>query len=131
MLPGNPQTTKGVFLSYSHNDRAAASALRAALETAKLSVFKDDVSLRGGDRWLERLQQVLQGCSAFVVLAGRDGVRRWVGAEVEVALIRHLSPEKDEDRLPIFPILLEEALPETLPPLLALFQATRDRKSVV
>jgi formylglycine-generating enzyme required for sulfatase activity len=125
MLPGKPQTTKGVFLSYSHNDRAAASALRAALETAKLSVFKDDVSLRGGDRWLERLQQVLQGCSAFVVLAGRDGVRRWVGAEVEVALIRHLSPEKDEDRLPIFPILLEEALPETLPPLLALFQATR------
>jgi hypothetical protein len=49
------------------------------------------------------------GCSAFVVLAGRDGVRRWVGAEVQVALIRHLSPAKDDDRLPIFPILLEDA----------------------
>jgi formylglycine-generating enzyme required for sulfatase activity len=65
------------------------------------------------------------GCSAFVVLAGRDGVRRWVGAEVQVALIRHLSPEKDDERLPIFPILLEDARPERLPPFLALFQASR------
>ncbi|RDE52181.1 MAG: TIR domain-containing protein [Candidatus Accumulibacter meliphilus] len=125
MQPAIPQPTEHVFLSYNHNDRAAAIALRAALEKAGLTVFKDDDSLRGGDRWLERLQQVLNGCSAFVVLAGRDGVRRWVGAEVQVALIRHLSPEKDEERLPIFPILLEEALPETLPPFLALFQASR------
>jgi formylglycine-generating enzyme required for sulfatase activity len=125
MQPDSPQTMEQVFLSYSHNARAAAIALRAALEQAGLGVFKDDDTLRGGDRWLERLQQVLSGCSAFVVLAGRDGVRRWVGAEVQVALIRHLSAGKDEDRLPIFPILLEDALPETLPPFLALFQASR------
>jgi formylglycine-generating enzyme required for sulfatase activity len=127
MQPAIPQPTERVFLSYSHNDRAAAIVLRAALEKAGLSVFKDDDSLRGGDRWLERLQQVLNGCSAFVVLAGRDGVRRWVGAEVQVALIRHLSSEKDDERLPIFPILLEEVAPETLPPFLALFQASRWR----
>jgi hypothetical protein len=93
MLPGKPQTTERVFLSYSHSDRTAASRLARGARAAGLSVFKDDVSLRTGDRWLERLQEVLQGCSAFVVLAGRDGVRRWVGAEVQVALIRHLSPE--------------------------------------
>ncbi|RDE50936.1 MAG: TIR domain-containing protein [Candidatus Accumulibacter meliphilus] len=125
MPPNSPQTTEHVFLSYSHGDQAAAIVLRDALETAKLSVFKDDDSLHGGDRWMERLQQVLASCSAFVVLVGRDGVRRWVGAEVEVALNRHLSSEKDDERLPIFPILLEEAAPETLPPLLALFQASR------
>jgi len=95
------------------------------LERGGLSVFKDDDSLRTGDRWLERLQEVLQACSAFVVLAGRDGVRRWVGAEVQVALVRHLSVGREEDRLPIFPILLEEARPEALPPFLALFQASR------
>ncbi len=65
-----------VFLSYSHSDQMAAQDLRAALERAGVSVFKDDASLRIGDRWLERLQEVLQGCSAFVVLTGRDGVRR-------------------------------------------------------
>ncbi len=61
-----------------------------------------------------------------MVLVGRDGVQRWVGAEVEVALTRHLSPHDDAERLPIFPILLaQDAKPEVLPPLLALFQSTR------
>lgn len=114
-----------VFLSYSHNDRAAAASLVRALEQAGLAVFKDDASLRSGDRWLSKLQQAINGCGAFVVLVGRDGVQRWVGAEVEVALCRHLSPHDDQDRLPIFPVLLGDAAPESLPPFLALFQITR------
>lgn len=53
-------------------------------------------------------------------------MQRWVGAEVEIALTRHLSSHDDAERLPIFPILLEQdARPEALPPLLALFQSTR------
>lgn len=117
-------TTTQIFLSYSRNDLAAANALRAALEQAGFEVFKDDASIRGGERWLTRLQQAVAGCAAFVVLVGRDGVRRWVGAEVEVALVRHLSQQQDGDRLPIFPLLLDDTAPETLPPFLALFQAT-------
>ncbi|KFB74502.1 MAG: putative protein containing caspase domain protein [Candidatus Accumulibacter phosphatis] len=127
MPPADQQTTERVFLSYSRADQTVAIALRTALEQAGLSVFKDDDSLRTGDRWLERLQEALHGCSAFVVLVGREGVRRWVGAEVQVALIRHLAPAKDAERLPLFPILLEDARPETLPPFLVLFQATRWR----
>lgn len=114
-----------IFLSYSRNDDKAANALRKALEVKGLQVFKDDISLRSGDRWLTKLQEAVRGCSAFVVLVGRDGVRRWIGAEVEVALIRHLQPHDDKDRLPIFPILLGDATPENLPPFLALFQVTR------
>jgi hypothetical protein len=95
------------------------------LEQAGLSVFRDEDTIRLGDRWVTRLQEALQGCSAFVLLVGRDGVRRWVGAEVQVALIRHLSPHDDTQRLPIFPILLEGAKPEALPPFLALFQSAR------
>jgi hypothetical protein len=94
---------------------------------AGLDVFKDDASLRSGDRWLERLQQAVGNCGAFVVLVGRDGVQRWVGAEVEVALVRHLS-SRSEDRalcLPIHPILLGDTPAETLPPFLGLFQAER------
>ena len=123
MTPAAAPLPEQVFLSYSHNDRPAALALRAALEAAGLSVFRDDESIRSGDRWLERLQAAVHGCSAFVVLAGRDGVRRWVGAEVQVALIRHLSPAADEQRLPLFPVLLPDVTPESLPPFLALFQA--------
>jgi formylglycine-generating enzyme required for sulfatase activity len=125
MPPPAAPATNQVFLSYSRNDREAAVALRSALEQAGLSVFKDDDSIRVGDRWVERLQDALEGCSAFVLLVGRDGVQRWVGAEAQVALARHLSPHDEAQRLPIFPILLGEARPEGLPPFLALFQAIR------
>jgi hypothetical protein len=88
------------------------------------------MSLRAGDRWLGRLQTAVGRCDAFVVQVGRDGVQRWIGAEVEVALIRHHQPHDEAERLPIFPILLPDAAPESLPPFLALFQATRwDGKS--
>ena len=113
-----------VFLSYSRNDLDAAALLRAQLERAGLSVFKDDESIREGDLWLERLQQAVDACGAFVVLVGRDGVRRWIGAETQVALSRYFGPHDDAERLPIFPILLGETKPETLPAFLRLFQAT-------
>jgi formylglycine-generating enzyme required for sulfatase activity len=116
-----------VFLSYSHTDREACTVLRTALEQAGLSIFRDEASIRAGDRWITRLEEALRGCSAFVLLVGRDGVERWVGAEAQVALVRHLSPHDDAQRLAIFPILLEDAKPEALPPFLALFQATRWR----
>ena len=113
-----------IFLSYSHNDRAAAASLRAQLERHGLSVFRDDASIRAGELWLDRLQKAVGGCGAFVVIVGRDGVARWVGAETQVALSRYFGPRDDAQRLPIFPILLEGTAPESLPAFLRLFQAT-------
>ncbi|MEW8438518.1 MAG: SUMF1/EgtB/PvdO family nonheme iron enzyme [Candidatus Thiodiazotropha taylori] len=109
-------------MSYSRNDLEAASALRVELQRAGLTVFKDDDSIRSGDRWITRLDEALRGCSAFVVLVGHEGVRGWVGAEVEVALIRQLSSRDEKSRLPIFPILLDEAQIESLPVFLARIQ---------
>ncbi|MEZ5448037.1 MAG: hypothetical protein R3E89_03100 [Thiolinea sp.] len=63
-------------------------------------------------------------CAAFVLLVGRDGVQqRWVGAEVEVALSRKLSPHDDRERLPIFPVLLPEAALDELPVFLKQIQS--------
>jgi formylglycine-generating enzyme required for sulfatase activity len=106
-----------IFLSYSRTDKEAAKALRTRLEQAGFSVFRDEESIRIGDNWLKSLQDAVQGCAAFVLLVGRDGVQqqRWVGAEVEVALSRKLSPHDDRERLPIFPVLLPEASADGLP----------------
>ncbi|SER74380.1 Formylglycine-generating enzyme, required for sulfatase activity, contains SUMF1/FGE domain [Nitrosomonas sp. Nm51] len=123
MLQEKSNPGKQVFISYNRTDREACIALRMALEQAGLSVFQDEDSIRVGDRWVTRLEQALQQCTAFVLLAGRDGIQRWVGAEVQVALSRHLSPHDDAQRLPIFPILLDAAQPDALPPFLKLFQA--------
>lgn len=68
------------------------------------------ILLEGPDRAPARA--MMKGCDAFVVLVGRDRVRRWIGAETEVALIRQFAPHDDARRLPIFPILLGETSPE-------------------
>ena len=112
-----------VFLSYSRNDQDAATLLHTQLQRAGLSVFKDDEKIRWSDVWLDRLQEAVDGCSAFVVLVGRDGVRRWIGAETQVALSRYFGRHGDKERLPIFPILLDGTEPDTLPAFLRLFQA--------
>ncbi|MEB4591473.1 SUMF1/EgtB/PvdO family nonheme iron enzyme [Candidatus Thiothrix sp. Deng01] len=118
--------TEQIFLSYSRtNNLAEAVALRAGLEQAGFTVFRDEDSIYAGDNWMQRLQAALQGCSAFVLLYGRDGVKRWVGAEVQYALSRHLSPHDDPQRLPIFPILLPDGDLGSLPPFLSLFQVQR------
>jgi formylglycine-generating enzyme required for sulfatase activity len=113
-----------VFLSYSHADQDAATKLRVQLEQRDLTVFWDKASIQEGDLWLSRLQQAVEACGSFIVLVGRDGVRRWVGAETQVALNRYFGPHDDAQRLPIFPILVGETEPGSLPAFLKLFQAT-------
>lgn len=113
-----------VFLSYSRSDRDAAIAARIALERAGIAVFQDIDGIHAGEDWLARLQEALQRCAAFVVLVGQDGVRRWVGAEVQVAINRRYSAREDSPPLPIYPVLLRGAPADRLPPFLALFQAT-------
>lgn len=115
-------TSGDIFLSYSRNDQNAATLLHTQLERAG-TVFKDDKKIRWNDLWLDKLQEAVDGCGAFVVLVGRDGVRRWIGAETQVALIRHFGPHDDDKRLPIYPILLDGTEPDTLPAFLRLFQA--------
>jgi hypothetical protein len=113
-----------VFLSYSRNDLEVATLVLGQLNQAGLEVFRDQEGIREGELWLNRLQEAVDACGAFVVLVGRDGVRRWIGAETQVALNRHFGPHDDAQRLPIFPILLVDTDPGTLPAFLRLFQAT-------
>lgn len=119
-MTGNAE--EQIFLSYSRNDLEAAIALRTELEKAGLSVFQDEDSIRIGENGLNRLQETLQHCSAFILLLGRDGVQRWIGAEVNVAITRYFDPHNDSERLPIFPILLPEGDAKQLPPFLSLIQ---------
>lgn len=113
-----------VFLSYSRDDLDPATLLRDQLQADGISVFHDHEAIRQGELWLDRLQNTVDACGCFVLLVGRDGVRRWIGAEVQAALNRHFGPHEDDHRLPIFPILLSNAEPDSLPAFLRLFQGT-------
>lgn len=123
-MPGAEPKHHQIFLSYSRSDQQAAIAMRTALEKQGLTVFHDIQAIHAGDNWMNALQNTLRDCSGFVLLAGRDGVQRWINAEVQVALSRHLSPHDDAECLPIYPVLLEGANYDVLPPFLQLFQLT-------
>lgn len=113
-----------IFLSYSHNDAEAAAKLHQWLKDQGFSVFYDKKTIQEGELWLDRLQQAVDACGSFVVLIGRDGVGRWVGAETQAALSRYFGSHDEKKRVPIFPILLGATPPDTLPAFLRLFQAT-------
>jgi hypothetical protein len=65
-----------VFLSCSRNGAEVATFLLGQLKQAGLEVFRDQESIWTGETWLNRLQEAVEACGAFVVLIGRDGVRR-------------------------------------------------------
>ncbi len=69
-------------------------------------------------------KQAINHCNSFIVLIGREGVGRWVGAETQVSLNRYFSSHDDAKRLPIFLIPLGDCKPDTLPAFLQLLQAT-------
>ena len=60
--------TEQTFLIYSRNDRQSAIALASALVQADIRVFRDEDAIRAGDNWMQRLQDALQSCAAFIVI---------------------------------------------------------------
>jgi formylglycine-generating enzyme required for sulfatase activity len=110
--------TPGVFLSYAGADRAVAARVVAGLRAAGAHVWWDRDGIGWSDNWIEKLQNTLTECAAYVILVGAGGVRRWVKAELHIATRRHF-----ENDLPVFPILLHGVPPDSLPPFLSIFQA--------
>ncbi|MGH6897200.1 MAG: toll/interleukin-1 receptor domain-containing protein [Geminicoccaceae bacterium] len=113
-------STPGVFLSYAGADRAVAARIVQGIRAAGANVWWDQDGIGWGDNWIETLQRTITGCSAYVILVGSSGVRRWVKAELHIATRRHF-----ENDLPVFPILLHGVPPDSLPPFLSIFQAER------
>jgi hypothetical protein len=107
-----------LFLSYAGVDRDAAAQVAAGLTAAGVKIWWDREGIGWGDTWIDKLEQALQHCAGYIILVGPAGIRKWVKAELNVALKRHV-----EEDLPIFPLLLEGVTPEALPPFLSTFQA--------
>src|SRR5262249_15521815 len=113
------QSTMGsMFLSYAGADRDIASRIAAGLKGAGVDVWWDREAIGWGDNWIIRLENALKECSAYTILIGQSGVRKWVKAELLIAIKRHFEQE-----LPIFPVLLPGVIPDSLPPFLSIFQA--------
>lgn len=59
---------KAVFLSYSHEDQAAARKIAEALRAAGVEVWFDLSELRGGDAWDRQIRQQIKECALFLAV---------------------------------------------------------------
>ncbi len=117
--------TQQIFLSHSQTDWEAATILRTELEKAGMPVFRKKDTAHLHDGWLYSLQDKLKNCSVFIMLMGREGVQQWSNVEMQLALSRNLLPRDDAKWLPIYLLLLPDADPKKVPPLLSHFQSLR------
>lgn len=107
-----------IFLSYAGLDRKIATQVALGLKGVGVEVWWDREGIGWGDEWIGKLQEELTKCGTYIILVGSSGVRKWVKAELSVALKRHI-----EEDLPIFPLLLPGVTPDSLPPFLSTIQA--------
>jgi hypothetical protein len=86
-----------IFISYSHNDMNYVHQLQALLQSEGFEVWVDD-RIDYGDEWPMIIQEKLDGCDAFILVATDDSYKsRWVQKEVTRA---------QRMNKPFFPLLL-------------------------
>jgi len=75
---GNANMTPGtIFISYAHEDQAAARRLRDFLEEeAGVDVWLDTRELEAGDDWGRKIRRNIKSCSYFVPLISAAATRR-------------------------------------------------------
>jgi len=67
--PGPGEMSEGaIFLSYAHEDKPAAQAIRDALHAKGVDVWFDRHCLTPGDEWDQKIRRHLRACSFFIPL---------------------------------------------------------------
>jgi hypothetical protein len=117
MEPSTSRGARKIFLSYSHEDRRRASAVKLLLELGGADVFMDHSAIRPGAEWNPAIQHALWDCDVLCVFWSEAARRSsWVHAEYStfIAQFPHRS---------CVPLCADET---PLPPLLAARQAPPD-----
>lgn len=103
------------FLSYSHDDKDAATKIATALRTGGIDVWLDRWEIQAGDSLVQKIfEEGLSGADVFLALISKNSINSpWVRQELDVALIKRI-----EGITRIIPLLLDSVQPpEHLRPL--------------
>jgi len=78
---------RSIFLSHSSKDNAIVTRLAKDLRSAGFNIWIDLEAIQDGDRWVQRIQDGVTECSAFVVLMSKNAREsEWVERESLLAL---------------------------------------------
>ena len=70
---------RAVFLSYAHEDAAAAQRIANALRAFGVEVWFDQSELRGGDAWDQKIRRQIHECALFLPLISSNTQARAEG----------------------------------------------------
>jgi hypothetical protein len=97
-----------VFLCYNSQDNAQVRAIAAQLKQQGISYWLDEEQLPPGTFWLNTQQRDMSHISTVAVFIGKHGIGKWQRLEISIFLQQFV-----EQQLPIIPVFLADAPPET------------------
>lgn len=117
-LPSRGQ--RDLFLSYNSSDREAVVKVRQVLSLRNISTFYDRADLTPGQPWFDELETALRQVLGVAVFVGKDGLGTIQKREMQYALARQASEEKQGRPFPVIPVLLSGSDAEMVSAFLAL-----------
>ena len=102
---GEIKKRKGIFISYSHQDKEFVDRLVQNLQNSGISIWVDSVEIKLGDSLIERIGEGIDKMEYLAVVLSPDSVNSsWVKKEVEVAMNEEIQGKK----IKILPLLHRE-----------------------
>src|SRR5436190_1903662 len=101
--------THAIFLSYAHEDTAAARRIVDALRSHGIEVWFDQSELRGGDAWDQKIRRQIKECALFVpVISAGTNARPEGYFRLEWKLAVDRSHLISDDHPFLFPIVIDD-----------------------
>jgi len=97
-----------VFLCYNSEERAAVREIARKLRDRGISYWLDEEQLLPGRHWREIQERDMSQFRSVAIFIGRHGIGKWQRLEISIFLQQFV-----ESQIPIIPIFLPDAPPET------------------
>lgn len=107
---GKPIQYYSAFISYSRNDEEFVDRLYADLQDNGVRCWRDTEDMKIGDRMRPVIDRAIRLHDKVVLVLSKHSIASdWVETEVETAF----RTERDEDRIVLFPVRVDDAIEQT------------------
>lgn len=102
---GEVKKGRGIFISYSHQDKEFVDKLVQDLQNSGISIWVDKVEIKLGDSFIEKISEGIDKMEYLAIVLSPDSVNSsWVKKEVEVAMNQEIQGKK----IKVLPLLHRE-----------------------
>ena len=92
------------FISHSWEDKSAVRLLAAQLQANGVNVWFDEWEISPGDSLVQKLNEGLEACDAFIVVISQNSIAsKWVQEELSAAVVRRI-----ESKSRLIPVRLDD-----------------------